>query len=121
MNTHLLVSLVALLAHGAWCQRSMGSNIDTLLGIVSEKQITDILTGERLDLENCFRVTKNVKTCIAATRTFIALAQQLSHTGYKCDACEPNQQAVIDNFVSTVRGTPNCQYFLSLLPIQDLC
>ncbi|XP_047502934.1 uncharacterized protein LOC125048318 [Penaeus chinensis] len=121
MNTHLLISLVALLAHGACCQRTLESNIDALLSIVSEEQIADILTGERLDLENCFRVTKDVKSCTAATRTFIALAQQLSDTGYKCDACEPTQQAVIDNFLSTVRGTPNCQYLVSVLPIPDFC
>ncbi|XP_027220589.1 uncharacterized protein [Penaeus vannamei] len=121
MNAPRLLSLVALLAHGAWCQRPMGSNIDALLEIVSEKQIVDILKGERLDLENCFSVTKDVKTCMAVTRTFIALAQQLSHTGYQCDACEPSQQALIDKFLDTVRGTPNCRYLVSVLPIPDFC
>lgn len=71
MNVHLRLSLVALLALGAWCQRPIASTIDTLLTIVSEKQIMDILTGETLDLENCVRVTGDAKTCTAATRTFI--------------------------------------------------
>lgn len=106
MNAPRLLSLVALLAHGAWCQRPMGSNIDALLEIVSEKQIVDILKGERLDLENCFSVTKDVKTCMAVTRTFIG--------GYEWNLRrQPNLARVISWWDKRGAENRNVQHALS--------